>query len=43
MFAGMNYKNTEKPKFPIMKPIEVYRAIVIKPKDVEVNVMKDLV
>ena len=39
----MNFKNVEKPKFAILKPNEVFRAIVIKQKDVDVAVMSDLV
>jgi len=39
----MNFKNVEKPKFSVLKPNEVFRAIVLKQKDVDVAVMYDLV
>ena len=43
MFAGMNLKNLEKPKFAVLKPIEVFRSIVVKQKDLDVSVMQDVV
>ena len=43
LFACMNQKNAEKPKYTIMKPHEVFRAIVVKQKEVDVGVMFDLV
>jgi len=43
LFAGMNFKNVEKPKFTILKPHEVFRAIVIRQKEIDITVMFDLV
>jgi hypothetical protein len=43
LFAGLNFKNVEKPKFAIMKPHEVFRTIVVKQKEVDVAVMFDIV
>ena len=43
LFACMNQRNADKPKYAIMKPHEVFRAIVLKQKEIDVGVMVDLV
>jgi len=43
LFACMNQKNAEKPKYVVLKPHEIFRAIVLKQKEIEVGVMVDLI